>query len=236
MHAYHVFSQKLADAFFPVRCLGCRTYDTWLCDDCHTRLPLITEQKCPLCDCPTTPDGATCLLCTKQPTTFIDGIFVVSLYRDSLVRRLIHAYKYQFVVGLASPLALLMAQGLSHTHLSTPHVLIPVPLHKRRQRWRGFNHAEILAKELSLTIPLRADILRRIRYTPPQAKYRKRERRIINLKQAFSINDKFLQDVKGMSILLIDDVSTTGTTMNACAEALKQAGALRVTGLVLAKE
>jgi len=114
-------------------------------------------------------------------------------------------------------------------------ILVPVPLHRKRLRERGYNQSSLLAKELgSLTkLPVIDDCLVRRRYTPPQARTTTVDERHSNVLDAFACRD---QRLKGKEALLIDDVSTSGATLNACAAALKASGATTVWGLVLARE
>ncbi|MEN8252481.1 MAG: ComF family protein, partial [Patescibacteria group bacterium] len=224
----------LLDGLFPIRCLGCGKFDEWICNDCHSSLPILTEQHCPVCKKHETLDGKTCPECISSGKNIIDGVFVASHYNDKLLKKSIHYFKYRFVYHLSEPLSLLLAQSLQNSTLSTPDIIIPVPLHKRRLRWRGFNQAYLLAKNLDLQIPLNTDILKRIRYTAPQVKKKNRHKRQENLINAFVIEDN--SQISGKNILLIDDVITTGTTLTECARVLKNAGAKTVFCLVLARE
>lgn len=223
----------ILDGLFPIRCLGCGTYDHWICPPCHTTLPILTEQQCPLCKKHVTNNGEVCLECATKNDTF-DGVFVASYYNDKLLKKAIHYYKYRFVHELSSPLALLLAQSLHNSTLPTPDMIIPVPLHKRRLRWRGFNQAEKLAHDLDLRIPVITDILLRVRYTKPQVRAGSKKRRKDNLSNAFYVHDA--KKIKQKNILLIDDIMTTGTTLSECASALKNAGAKNVHCLILARE
>jgi len=222
------------DALFPVRCLGCGKFDEWICSRCHTRLPILTEQKCPNCKKHTTKNGEICPACLKNSNQTFDGVFVASYYHDPLLKKAIHYYKYRFVHDLSEPLALLLAQALQNSTLPTFDIIIPVPLHSRRERWRGFNQVSSLAKELDLQIPLITDILIRVRYTVPQVKMKNKNDRQKNLTNAFAIKNK--SQVKDKNILLIDDVITTGTTLSECSMVLKRSGAKSVFCLVLARE
>lgn len=224
----------MLDAFFPIRCLKCATYDTWLCKDCHGTLPLLTEQHCPICKKNVTENGVLCFSCASHNTKGFDGVFVVSYYHDLLLKKLIHQFKYRFILELAQPLALLMAQAITHSTMQTPDMIIPVPLHKRRLRWRGFNQALSLAHALDLHVPVVPDILIRKRYTSPQVTMRDREARYKNVEKAFLVING--SAVQNKNVLLIDDVMTTGTTLAECARTLKNAGAKTVHCLVLARE
>jgi ComF family protein len=114
-------------------------------------------------------------------------------------------------------------------------VLVPVPLHHKRLRERGYNQSRLLALELSKLsgLPLVDDCLVRERYTTPQARTSSVDERRSNVADAFACRDRRLED---RAVLLIDDVATSGATLDACARALKKVGASSVWGLVLAKE
>ena len=222
----------LLDAIVPKRCINCAKFDTWLCDACHTTLPVLTHQQCPICKKVTTPLGQICLKCNKN--IYIDSVFVVSSFDSVLLRDLIHNFKYKFIKELSDPLGLLIAQSLMNSHLPSPDLIMPVPLHKRRLRWRGFNQSELLARSIGLTIPIDNTSLIRNKYTTSQVKVKSRKKRISNIKNAFCVTQP--AKIKEKSILLIDDVITTGSTLEECAKVLKKAGAKKVNALVLVRE
>jgi ComF family protein len=114
-------------------------------------------------------------------------------------------------------------------------ILVPVPLHKKRVRERGYNQSALLAKKLGKlrNIPVIDDCLVRQENTPPQARTNNLEERQLNVEGVFSCSDDSLKEKR---VILVDDVSTSGSTLNACAEVLKEAGAESVWGLVLARE
>jgi ComF family protein len=222
------------DGLFPIRCIGCGKFDIWVCDSCHTTLPLLTSQHCPICKTHETINGQICPMCKKENANTFDGIFVASYYHDMLLQKMIHLYKYRFIRDLSQPLALLLAQAIQNSTLPTPDIIIPVPLHKRRERWRGFNQSAELANALDLHICLNTDILLRVRYTTPQVQMKNKIGRQENLSNAFVVTDEL--QIKNKNILLIDDVVTTGTTLHECSRTLKNAGAKSVFCLVLARE
>jgi len=131
----------------------------------------------------------------------------------------------------------LLAGYLEHHKLliqPSGQVLVPVPLHARRLRSRGYNQSHLLAKEAGklLDLPVRGDLVKRATDSPPQVEARTSEQRRANVAGSFVASD----DVEGLSILLVDDVATTGSTLMACATALKDAGAASVWGVVLARD
>ncbi|HOW68662.1 MAG TPA: ComF family protein [Candidatus Paceibacterota bacterium] len=152
-----------------------------------------------------------------------------------VVLELIHRYKYQRALWLEPFLAgLLIRQALPVLSSQKWDVLAPVPLFPARQRQREFNQAERLAKNLSQAthIPVESRLLRRNRPTPSQTRL-SRFQRADNVRNAFNVNPRF--HIEGHHVLLVDDVFTTGATTNACARALKKAGAAQVAVWTLAR-
>lgn len=244
------FSQKLAnllrsgtkhllDIVFPIFCLGCEQPKEWLCADCRSRIPLLEEHRCPCCYHHITPFGRTCIACSEYSS--LDGVFVASHYKIPVLAQAIHSYKYRFVSDLAEPLGLFLADALRRTDLPLPDFIIPVPLHPRRLRFRGFNQSELLARVLAQHIAPGIDIsvlghtLMRTRYTRPQMKAHSRKERLGNLKGAFALDKKTRKILQRTTLWLVDDVATTGTTLEECAKILKKAGARHVFGIVLAR-
>jgi ComF family protein len=154
---------------------------------------------------------------------------------DGVLRNLLHLFKYNRVGPLARPLGQLLAVVLhQEPALTAVDVILPVPLYRRRERARGYNQAERLAQELARTfpLPLETSLLVRTRDTASQTGLTPRQRRL-NVRGAFAVAAR--SQVKGKRILLIDDVATTGATLDACARALKRAGAARVEAVTVAR-
>jgi len=150
------------------------------------------------------------------------------------MRQAIHQLKYRNLRALAVPLARLLQDYLV-TNPVPGEVLVPVPLHQKRLRERGYNQSRLLAQELGklIHLPVVDDCLIRQKHAPPQTRSSTVDERRSNVADAFACHDRRLQDKQ---VLLIDDVSTSGATLNACAAALKAAGAISVWGLVLTRE
>ncbi|MSQ33675.1 MAG: ComF family protein [Dehalococcoidia bacterium] len=154
---------------------------------------------------------------------------------EGTIRRAILELKHQGVSSLARPLGRLLHEYLVEHPLKSD-LIVPVPLHARRQRQRGFNQAILLAKELGRLqrIPVDLSVLQRVRNSPAQAKANTAEERRANVRDAFKpAEGPPLQDKQ---VLLVDDVCTTGATLDACARSLKAAGAAKVWGVTLARE
>ena len=227
------------DLVFPIACLGCGKEGPLACRHCLSLIPEPDSQVCPECKAPFSPSGATCTRCRSQ--TALDGLFVARIYRFRFLQNLIYALKYQFLQKTIPALVWLLQESLAHHPLPLPDLIIPVPLHSRRLRWRGFNQAELLAQELQknlapgLVIPLDTTSLKRIRLTQPQMKTDTRGERLQNIMGAFLVRPEIAGPLVGKYVWLIDDVATTGTTLNECARALKLAGVKKVWGIVIAR-
>ena len=229
----------ILDTLFPKSCLGCGAPKDYLCTACLARFPRRLRQRCPTCRKHATPRGEVCFACSGLHA--LDGIFAASHYRSPLVAKSIHTYKYRFIATLAQPLGTWLANRVSEIDLPLPDLYIPVPLHPRRLRFRGFNQSALLAQTLADTLtpgsalPVLQDSLIRTRATKPQMKTQSREERLGNLKDAFALSAASAISIRGKTIWLVDDIATTGTTLEECARILKAAGAKSVFGIVLAR-
>ena len=219
------------DFLFPRRCVGCSREGDLLCYSCRQQLPKIMPPLCPRCG-RTQSSGILCPSCVAWRAE-IDSIR--SPFRfEGLIREAIHQLKYRNLRALAVPLAQLLHDYLVASPVHG-EVLVPVPLHPKRLRERGYNQSSLLTRELGklINLPVVDDCLIRQKYAPPQARTSNVDERLSNVAGAFTCRD---QRLKGKQILLVDDVSTSGATLDACAGALKAAGAASVRGLVLARE
>lgn len=216
---------------FPQWCLGCGREGELICPSCRRALPKITPPLCPRCGSPQA-SGIVCPACVSwQPE--IDGIR--SPFRfEGAVRKAIHQLKYSNLRAVVAPLAELL-NGYLATNPIPGEVLVPVPLHQKRERERGYNQSRLLSRELGklAKLPVVADCLVRQQHTPPQARTTTVAERKSNVTDAFICRDHRLA---GKQVLLIDDVATSGATLDECAAALKASGASSVWGLTLARE
>lgn len=220
--------------FFPRSCLFCQREGDFLCSDCSSLLE-ISEQNFCLCPEPIRlPETGKCRRCQKKS---LNGLYFAANYQNFFCQNLIQKFKYTpFIKELARPLASLI---ISHFQLQgkSPEkdfFFIAIPQTKGKLRWRGFNQAEEIARELSnfWQISLILDCLIKIKETLPQVELSEKERRE-NPKGAFLVKDK--EKIKNKKILLVDDVYTTGSTMEEAARALKTSGAKEVWGIVVAR-
>lgn len=169
-------------------------------------------------------------MCRRDPLR-INGIRSVALF-DGVLREAIHRLKYRGLRSLAVPLGQMLVDYW-RAHPLPVDVVVPVPLHPRRERERGYNQAVLLAREFSKStgLSLMEEGLARVRETPPQIGLNAAERKV-NVRGAFRCQR---QELRGKKVLLLDDVCTTGATLEACSMALWEAGARSVWGLTLAR-
>lgn len=231
--------QFLIDALFPPQCIPCgkkllsTARFTCVCDECFGRIPIRTGFTCSLCGAR---QPSLINECHKgQPT-----IAAATEYTNREAQLLIRALKYNAVRGASLPLASVLLKYLSaRTEIATHNgfLLVPIPLHPRKIRTRGFNQSTLLAQELTRALPqkfLYSDqVLTRTRNTPSQTSKKTHAEREHNMRDAFMVQNP--NAVKGKIIFLVDDVSTSGSTIREAARVVKRAGARSVVGLVVAK-
>ncbi|MBI3420921.1 MAG: ComF family protein [Candidatus Sungbacteria bacterium] len=237
MKRLSVLKAQILDLLFPLQCCGCGKTGVILCALCAGALTRIPPQ-CFVCRAwvPGTnmiPAGRTCLGC--RPRSSIYAFLSPFSYQQDIVRELIHSLKYQRNRNIAPVLADMMALYLVAMRVVFPQnaVLMPIPLHKTRERTRGFNQSLLIAMALGerLMTKVEGGVLRKTKKTTPQMELR-REERLRNLADSFMVISPPL--VKGKLIVLVDDVRTTGATLEEAARVLKQAGAKRIWAITIA--
>ncbi len=226
----------ILDLIFPVKCLGCSAEGQFICPSCLSQIPI--NQGLPK-----------------------EKLIITTDYKNLLIKESIHQFKYGFVQELSKPLGEIMSQKLSSYFNNESNILIPIPLHQKRLKWRGFNQSELLAQEIGkkLNIQVINNLLIRNKNTLPQAKIKNAQEREKNIKNVFELasfppslsfprkresrnkltwipnqvgnDNKF----KNKTFILIDDVSTTGGTIQECAKVLKPLKPKEIWGLVLAR-
>lgn len=232
---YTIIKNFILDLLFPQCCLNCGCEKSYLCQDCLATLEILESNFCLCKKSSRLPQAGKCKRC--QPKK-LNGLYFASSYQNNLVRKLIQQFKYQpFIKELAKPLTSLIIthfQLLNNKLDFSDFVLTPIPLDKKKLKQRGFNQAEEIGKELSnfLKIPLMSNVLLKIKETLPQIELSEKEREK-NIKGVFSVKNNEL--VNNKKILLVDDVYTTGSTMEEGAKTLKESGAKEVWGVVAAR-
>ena len=228
------------DYIFPQKCLNCHQEGQFICDKCFQTIQLKTFQQCPICKIRIN-QGEVCEKCKNK--SHLNGLLVATTYDNNpLIKKSVMQFKYKFNEDLAKKLATLLSchSGLSKIYASEKTILVPIPLHFKRKWQRGFNQAELLTKQISkkTNIPF-SNLLKRIKNTPQQAKLSRQER-LNNLKSAFEINEKEFKKIQiGKkelpTVILIDDIASTLTTLEESAHTLKKAEFKNIWGMVLAR-
>lgn len=226
----------ILDLLFPIECLACHKSGVFLCLDCIKTLKKPEKLKCVVCDKPS-PFGKTHQDCVNKNK--IDGLIIALDYHDANVRIAIENFKYKLVKDLGENLSQILYDSVLNNSLESlfkTFKILPVPLHTKRLRWRGFNQAEALASNLAEKLSAQTDkeLVVRVKNTKPQSEL-KRDKRLQNLENAFALKNPDT-NLSGQKFLLVDDVATTGATFNEIAKVLKKAGAEEVWAIAIARD
>lgn len=219
----------LIDLLFPKICVACQAEGSWFCRACLDAIPIGPKLTCP--DCLILSVGGR-YCSTHRQKHQLTGLIYVDSYKNKIIQRAIQGLKYDGIRELSIPLSQLLATQIAlHPNLKRA-IVLPVPLHRKRLIERGFNQSELLANKLPMT-QYRA-ILVRYQARPAQASLTDDQRRQ-NVRFVFGIIPETLPIIQHETVVLVDDVSTTGSTLDSAAEVLLRAGADRVWGAVIAK-
>lgn len=233
----------LLDLIFPRHCLGCQSElnhktVSLVCEACFDKIVLIPALSCHVCG---KRSPKVCRPCRKK--TSLKGIICAGYYGDPILKKMIWTFKYQSVESLKIPLADLIAKYLRKENaagfLFKDAVLTPVPLSRRRKTERGFNQSELLALQISKFLNLPAvNLLKRQKFSVPQADISDWQKRKANISGAFiSTSDVHIIDIgcRYKKVILVDDVTTSGATLEECAAVLKKAGIKEIYGITVAR-
>jgi ComF family protein len=232
------FVRTVIELFYPSNCVGCgypQSPGEQLCHGCRKGLTRITFPFCQSCSRPF--EGVfsaefRCPSCADRDLGF--ECAVATFRAGGLLRELIHRFKYSGQYHLRTLLAELLMEGFADERLRNPiDLIVPVPLHPTRQRERGYNQSEALSQIVSKKrgIPM-SNALKRQIPTETQTQF-DRKRRMQNLRNAFILREN--SDVHGKSLLLLDDILTTGSTLAECAQVLRNAGAGSIRAVTVAR-
>jgi competence protein ComFC len=224
---------------YPPSCEGCGTSvgdKEYLCADCQARAPRIVSPFCEKCSEPFSGAITSSFECSNCADQTLHFEAAIAAYRArGIVRRLIHEFKYDQHQYLRHLIGDWLADVLTDPRIAGTKfdVIVPVPLHAAKQRERGFNQAILLARSLSARSGIPVSVtLQRVRYTKTQTAFDRAER-MQNLRNAFRLRPG--RDVRGLRVLLVDDVLTTGSTLSECARVLKRGGATSVYAATAAR-
>ncbi|NLX64561.1 MAG: ComF family protein [Clostridiaceae bacterium] len=217
------FFEKLIRLVYPAKCMVCDQVlneDTFLhlCEPCKKNLPRYQKG-----------------FVRSMQMPYLDGIFAAFYYRDG-IKNAIQCMKFKSHPRLAQTMGSLVCEELfKYQPVPEFELIVPVPMHPKKKRQRGYNQAELVANEVArkLNKDLRNDILIKVQNTTAQIRL-KREERLMNLENAFMINNSIMKNNRNGRVLLVDDVLTTGTTVSTCAKILKENGFSSVYALIIA--
>ena len=229
---------NLLDLLFPKSCVGCNKASTYFCQNCVAEIKQ-TDLVCPMCE-RLSLGGLTHPICKRS--WGMDGLWSLGIY-DTPLKEAIQKLKYKFIEELATTLIDIYIEYWARYQpmildqikkdRGEDWLIIPVPLHKRRQNWRGFNQSALLGKLLAKKTGLAfADCLIRTKHTKPQMSLKSADRHQ-NIRGVFALKEG--GEIKNKKILLIDDVWTTGSTLKECTSVLKRNGAKSVWGITIAR-
>jgi len=224
------------NVLFPPHCVACHVpveppFNTVLCRDCAERVKWIGTDRCSRCG-DRVGDGSgvvsDCPSCRTHPPAFVDRSCALGKFGEGPLRDLVLSLKFGRKLHIAKPLGRLLAARIRGTELHADAkalILAPVPLTSEHALRSGWNHAEEIANCMAAELNARVEprLLKKIRSTPPQATLKRMARRS-NLKGAFACDARLAECHKGATVILIDDVITTGSTISECARTLSEAG------------
>ncbi|MEO8033798.1 MAG: ComF family protein [Acidobacteriota bacterium] len=232
-NALSLLGREALRIVLPAWCVVCDSELPWkertasCCRACWSSLPRIASAKCPSCAQPLAGgDGAMCIRCQVDPLP-LEWCEAWGHYRGGL-EKLLHAFKFERHDFLDEALAALLAEALPDARFDA---VVPVPMSPRKRRRRGYNQAELLARVLGARIDVPCQLLLTQPLERATQSHLAREERAANVRHAFIASAR----AGGKSLLIVDDVCTTGETLRACARALKRAGATRLCAIAVAK-
>ncbi|MFA5392529.1 MAG: ComF family protein [Candidatus Paceibacterota bacterium] len=237
----HRFLNFLLDLIFPWQCVFCQKEveaDYPLCQYCFQQILIFDDFLCPICQKRLSGINQKHFSCQRK--THLAALGVVSLYENPILKETIHYFKYKQIKSLVQPLSLLTIKFLENSFYFSQLpknnlLIIPLPLHLRKEKQRGFNQSKLIAKKVAeyFHLPLENQILFRTVNNPAQVTMKNANDRKLNIQGVFQVNNE--NNLKHKTIILIDDIYTTGATMEEAAKILKENGAKKVIGLVLAR-
>lgn len=225
----------LLDLLFPKQCVGCGSEGVFLCETCKNGIGgRMLTPACPICSF-RNGTGIVCKPCRKK--TALSRVIAVFPYQEKIVREILHTYKYNRVREMGPICAEFLTAYVQKWRVpfGKTAIVVPIPLHRARKRERGFNQAEEIGKRFAASLGLlyRDDILSRTAYTRSQvecADFRERRKNITGVFTARAIPEMLRK-----TVVLIDDIATSRSTMDEAARVLKEAGARAVWGVTMAK-
>jgi len=222
---------SVLDLIFPVLCVSCGMEGSYLCIKCQFALKRNEFQMCAMCG-HKSPFGITHLDC--RTADGLDGLITCTPYKEPLSRKLVELMKYHYISDIAPMLGGMVAEEIRHLEMAgyfSGFTVVPLPLHRTREKWRGYNQAEMMARAVAaqIELPMSPHCLVRVRKTRVQAELADAER-AANVMGAFLASSSVPE-----RIILVDDVSTTRSTLQQACASLKKSGASEVWAAAFAQ-
>jgi len=222
---------------FPPICVNCQKYllkNEYICNDCFRLIKLNSAMFCPICKSRLAENKKICNH-SKKILPYFYLLAAAGNYDDPVLRNLIHGLKYRYLKNSALLLGEFLSNHLKLANLKFENFIVaPIPLHSVRQRQRGFNQSKLIAEFIAkkFNLPL-IEALKKIKNNKPQVGLKGNKERIENVKNCFIVQNS--ASIEKKNILLVDDVFTSGATMNEAIKILKENGAKRIIATVIAK-
>jgi len=238
MNKLKTILKNIKQVFFPATCLYCQkiiSYEGLFCSSCFLKLKLISPIKCKICSLPFAKQEkfdteAICINClNKKP--FFDETHTIYIY-NYIIGQAILDLKFKDKTYIAYKIANFIKINFNNV-IAESDFIVSVPMHYKKLQLRGFNHANLIARNIDKKKYF-INLLIRKKNNPPQLGLRRNKRKA-NLRKTFMVNPKYIDKIKNKKILLIDDVMTTGSTLNYCSKVLKKAGVKKISVIVFAK-
>lgn len=240
LSGFRFLLSAVTDSLLPAQCLNCASVleqVNALCPDCFSRLHFLRKPLCYRCGLPlvvSEKEMDYCTSCVAAGEHAVLGSSRAAFIYGSVIKSLLLKFKHADRLDLAPRLAQWMAQAGEEFFGESERILVPVPLHWRRLMTRRYNQALVLAEQLSrLSGQKVSNVLKRNKATQSHGGHSQAELRFARFEGAFTVSPKHVQSIKGKKILLVDDVRTTGATLEHCARVLRNAGAVHVDALVV---
>ncbi len=226
-HKLSTTTMNILDFIFPRKCVSCGRFGAYVCPSCLLKIELVQNPICPICQRQAV-GGRVHPGCKTKYN--LDGLVVGFRYRGP-IKLSISKIKYKWIWDIAYTVIDLFSEQIWKFNIPGDFVLVPIPLHTKRKNWRGFNQAELICQILAKKFGCQLEnLLKRHVETKTQVGLTREERKK-NIKNAFTVNK---YDIRGRTIILVDDVYTTGATMGEACRVLKQDGASVVWGMAIA--
>lgn len=231
------YSKYLLDLLYPIQCIFCQKSSYYICCDCNYKLKKYENNRCPICN-KVSKNAKTCKSCSVKSQ--ISQVLAVFSYKDKEIKELIHLLKYKSIKLISRDISNIIFKELFNKIVDNKNCIIcPVPMHQKKELKRGYNQADLLAKNLAKLSNLKciSDLLIKTKNIKPQMSFKNIHSRRNNVLNAIKFNLKYdLSNFNNKTIIIIDDVITTQSTINECEKALKNIKNIKIIVITVCKQ